>query len=252
MKTHHRLSIKLATILLLLNSQLTAFQNQEDKYSIAVIPFTVQGSVDGDPANRLAAQLGYALEASGLFKAKVQNEVKPTLYRHSIIPTNCADLDCALQAAQVLDVQLILNGSIKKIGPVFLLDLQLVHAESGRVIRQIKDEYKGTIQGLYDYMPVIAQMIVDSEPATSTSQSRTRKKGKSIVNLKPSMADFNGDAGNPILIHKKKSRKWKIYGLALASGVGAGVYLATKNSGSNPNSAANQGELPGSPSFPNR
>ncbi len=68
----------------------------------------------------------------------------------------------------MLSVELMVGGSVGKIGRRYTVDILLIDVESSRIIKSLSQDFRGEIEGLLDLMGPIAEQLasfVETEAA---------------------------------------------------------------------------------------
>lgn len=229
--------------------------NLPNKYSLAVIPFSLKGRVPASASKELAVRMQEELRRKNLFTIMDQVQVESTLRANNILPANCSSLQCGLDAGRRLGVQLVVNGNVRMVGTTYFIDVQMIHVGSGRVVNSYQGEVDGQMAELQAYMPVLANQLVGragqagSTPATG---SQTRSESFDVGSSSPGSMFEIGDSNRQQESKRGGSgAKWAVIGLLVAGGAATGIYFATKGGDENPGTGPGPGgQLPGQPPFP--
>ncbi|OGJ90454.1 MAG: hypothetical protein A2268_03020 [Candidatus Raymondbacteria bacterium RifOxyA12_full_50_37] len=60
----------------------------------------------------------------------------------------CSESDCFVQMGQILGVTHMVTGSIGKIGGMYSINVRLIAVSTGKIVRDVTEEYKGNIEDL--------------------------------------------------------------------------------------------------------
>ena len=141
-----------------------------------------------------------------------------------------------MRAVRARGVQPIAIGTLNQSGPIISIKLQMIHLASREIVKSLNEVFEGDVNGLMEFMPVLASKFVGQQ--VSESPVRTERPVSSRAEL---------------YSNRKTSIKWYLVGIGLlvAGGIGTGVYLAQKDSGSNGNTTTTPAtNLPKPPNFP--
>lgn len=230
--------------------------NLPNKYSLAVIPFSLKGRVPASASKELAVRMQEELRRKNLFTIMDQVQVESTLRANNILPANCSSLQCGLDAGRRLGVQLVVNGNVRMVGTTYFIDVQMIHVGSGRVVNSYQGEVDGQMSDLQAYMPMLANQLVGragqaaGTPAPPSQPGQTRPEsfdtgstpGESLFEIGDSNRQQESKRGG-------SGAKWAVIGLLVAGGAATGIYFATKGGEENPPTPPG-GQLPGQPPFP--
>ena len=221
-----------------------AFADKRTQYTLAVLLFDSNGKLSESETSMLTERLQTELQKTGVFELMDRSTVESTLQRVSFSEVGCSDLDCAVQAGRNLGAQVVVNGSVRKVGSLFFLDVNMVHVGSGQSVNSVKEDFDGDFDRLKGYMATVARKLIGAQAGV---QSVSRQEA----------AEPTGDNYNePIGINDGGSgggTNFLMIGLIAAGAVGAGVLIskaANKDDNNNGGNNNNGSILPGPPGFP--
>jgi len=214
--------------------------DKRGQYTLAVLMFETNGRISGGEATLLTERLQTELQKTGVFELMDRASVAATLERVSFSEVGCSDLDCAVQAGRNLGAQVVVNGSVRKSGSLYFIDVNMVHVGSGQAVNSVKEDFDGDFDRLKNYMSAVARKLV-GVPNSNEMQSVSRQEAA------------EADAGEPIGINEdgRGGTNFFMIGLIAAGAVGAGVLIskAAGKDGDN-NGNGNGAGLPRPPNFP--
>lgn len=76
--------------------------------------------------------------------------MKDILSEQGFQMTGCTDNECLVEMGKLLNVQLILGGSISKVGSMYSSDLRLIDIETGKIVSTASESVTGRIETLLD------------------------------------------------------------------------------------------------------
>lgn len=222
-----------------------AFAGKRTQYTLAVLLFDSNGKLSESETSMLTERLQTELQKTGVFELMDRSTVESTLQRVSFSEVGCSDLDCAVQAGRNLGAQVVVNGSVRKVGSLFFLDVNMVHVGSGQSVNSVKEDFDGDFDRLKGYMATVARKLIGAQAGV---QSVSREEA----------AEPASDYSEPIGINDGGSgggTNFLMIGLIAAGAVGAGVLISKAankddNGGNNGGGNNNGTQLPGPPGFP--
>jgi TolB-like protein len=128
-------------ILLLLFSFASAQQ------TIAVIEFEGKG-VSQPEASALSDELEIHLSNIGGYIVIERSERGNILEEQGFQQTGCVSSECAVEVGKLLGSQLIVVGSISKVGSTFAVTAKIVDVQTGKITRTANYKYRGIIDDL--------------------------------------------------------------------------------------------------------
>lgn len=232
------------------------------RYSLAVLPLEATGRISAEEASTLTGQLRSELEKTGVFVITEQSVVEAALQSAGLLDAGCSTIECGVQAGKLLSCQLVVNGSVRKVGQIFFVEAQMLHVSSGQVVQKVSEDFDGDVEGLLSFMRTVAQKLVGKSSSSSSSSSESAKTVSSeqpVQELAPAeygeaLQETGSDEPLETTEVKRGSSKFLILGLVAAGAVGAGIYLAqsggkeTNNKDNKPGNSLS--DLPNPPRFP--
>lgn len=222
-----------------------AFAGKRAQYTLAVLQFDSNGKLSESETSMLTERLQNELQKTGVFELMDRATVENTLQRVSFSEVGCNDLDCAVQAGRNLGAQVVVNGSVRKVGSLFFLDVNMVHVGSGQSVNSVKEDFDGDFDRLKSYMATVARKLIGAPSG-----------GAQVVSQQEAAEPASGGYGEPIGFNDNQGggTNFLMIGLIAAGAVGAGVLIskaANKDDGNNNNNNNNNGTvLPAPPGFP--
>lgn len=253
--------------LLVSQNLLLAHEIKVQRYTLALLPLRAGARVSEMDALRLTRQLHRDLSSYQIFNTLDMARVIRSLQSGKIDPANCTSVACAVEAGRILGARLVANGEVKQVGPLFFINVQIVHVGSGQVVQTVQDEFEGDLEAFQRYMRTVAEKLV-GVPAPEAKSLGASSEAEPVS--EPQQGAMNTDEllfpmqnepeSETIPAQETQSlqkpgggKKWALIGLLVAGGIGAGVLLSQKSSKKDSDS---KGEtkpltvLPTPPSFP--
>jgi hypothetical protein len=175
--------------------------------------------------------------------------------------SGCSSTECGMQAGKLLSTQLVVNGSIRKVGPLYFVEVQMIHSNSGQVVQKVSEDFDGDFERLLNFMTPIARKLV-GKSATSRTASEMSEMQSASAPEQSSMttgedtygSNTSGETPAQTNEVRNGSNKFLYIGLAAVGAAGAvfGITQLTKDSGDK-NDGGKTGtstNLPNPPKFP--
>lgn len=146
-------------ITLILVIALCAIANEPK--SIAVSPLTANNVSEGEAAS-LTDALRSELIKSGQYQVLERSQMEEILKEQGFQQSGaCDETNCAIEIGKLLAVQQIILGSIGKVGKTYTLNIRAVDVGSGKIVDDITENYKGSIDDiLTEIIPVAVQKLM--------------------------------------------------------------------------------------------
>jgi len=208
------------TFTFLVQDLLASHAARRTKYSLAVLTLS---HADDSVSQVLTGRVTDALQRTGYFATMAYANMVARLRVGKVPAFPCATSRCGVQAGRVLGVQLVVVGRIAFTGGRHLINLQLVHVGSGKVVKQVHQKFEGSLRDLTAAVESAARMLVSSRERSARATRRpatpAADSGKAI----------HTDRRNAYVI-EHHGPNWSHLGLGIliAGGIGAGFLLMSK------------------------
>jgi TolB-like protein len=233
------------------------------QYSLAVLSLEATGRISTEEAAMLTDRLSTELGKTGAFNLIDRSVIESTLQSAGLSEVGCSTVDCAMQAGKALTAQLVVTGSVRKVGPMIFIETQIIHVSSGQVVQKVSEDFDGDVNRLLNHMRGIARKLVGgASPSTSSARPvSVTESSQELTTTEYAGAnqDYSGDTsdttenGSRDTEMKRGSNKLLIFGLVAAGAVGAGVLISqsrNKDGGDGKDDGQNNlPDLPGPPQF---
>lgn len=236
------------------------------QYTLAVLPLEISGRIAVEEGAALTSRLTAELAATGIFIITDQSFVESTMQTAGLSGTGCSSVECGMQAGKLLSTQLVVNGSIRKVGQLYFIEAQMIHSNSGQVIQKVSEDFDGDFERLLNFMGPVARKLVGKSATSRTASNMSEMQSASAPEksgMTSSGDTYGGDSsgnapseGRPVQTNEVRngSNKFLYIGLAAVGAAGAvfGIAQLTKDSG-NKNDGGKTGpstDLPNPPRFP--
>jgi len=154
---------------------------QNNKMNIAVIDLDPTG-ISINEAQFLSNRLRTELFDTGVFQVVEREKMNAILNEQGFQQTGCTSVECAIEIGQLLNVGVMVAGSIGKIEEIYSLSLRMINVETGAIIRTATRDYEGSLSGvLTEVIPEVSVELADAENI-ELDEPREEKKPLSDIN----------------------------------------------------------------------
>ncbi len=146
---------------------------QELKMNIAVIDLDPTG-ISNNEAQFLSDRLRTELFETGKFQVVEREKMNTILKEQGFQQSGCTTVECAIEMGQLLNVTVMVAGSIGKIEEIYSLSIRMIDVETGAIMRTATRDYEGKLsEVLTDVIPEISQELAESKSvATDTKEEK--------------------------------------------------------------------------------
>jgi TolB-like protein len=116
----------------------------ENRKSIAVLPLNAIG-VSPVGARAVTNRLTSELFRSGLFAVVEREKMKEILDEQGFQMSGCTSSECLVEAGKLLSVELMLGGSLSKLGDYYSLELRIIDVETGSILSVGSADIQGNL-----------------------------------------------------------------------------------------------------------
>jgi TolB-like protein len=229
------------------------------QYSLAVLPLSPSGRISADEAAKLTRELYVGLKNTGIFTMTDQSTVEAAMVSVGLMESGCSTVECGVEAGKLLSTQLVANGSVRQVGQMFFVEVQMIHVASGQVVQKVSEDFDGNMNGLMQVMgtSVVRKLVGTSASSGSTKAVSSTESAQELSPVEYGSVSPESESTEPdeeTEVKRGGSGKFLILGLVAAGAIGAGIYLAQStdkdgnNDGNTPNNPST--DLPTPPRFP--
>ena len=137
----------------------SAFLLAQEPRTMAVLDFDSFG-ISKQETQVLAGRLRSHLVESGVFYVIERGQMMAILEEQDFQMTGCTTDECAVEVGQLLGAELMLAGSIGKIGDTYTIDVRVIDIETGRITKTATYDVEGRIdEVLKEGMLAISNII---------------------------------------------------------------------------------------------
>ncbi len=113
---------------------------QNSKMNIAVIDLDPTG-ISNNEAEFLSDRLRTELFETGKFQVVEREKMNAILHEQGFQQTRCTSVECAIEIGQLLNVRVMVAGTIGKIDDIYSLSIRMIDVENGAIIRTATRDY---------------------------------------------------------------------------------------------------------------
>ncbi len=147
---------------ILMPAVLDVARAQKGPKRIAVLDLSGEG-VTKSEAKTLTDRLRSRLVNTGAFIVLEREQMDEILSEQGFQQSGCVSDECLVEIGRMVGVQEMVGGSIGKIGQTYTLDLRIIDVETGRILRTVSEDYRGSADGLLGVLSIAAQKIAGKE-----------------------------------------------------------------------------------------
>jgi TolB-like protein len=223
------------TPLLLLSLAISVLGENAVKKNIAVMTLKASSGINQGEAELLTERLSSELFRTGKVNVMERNQMQDVLKEQGFqVSGACTDDACLVEMGQMLGVQVLVAGSIGKLGSMYMINLRSIDVSTAKIIKLVSEDVKGDIEDVVGLLRTISTRLLDdqsivqpavtpSEPeietepvvAESTTVSNVQEKVEEIEKVEPE-EDDSEDEKNENVSTEKDSRNKNRGGIRLA------------------------------------
>ena len=155
--------------LLLLTIFVFVITAQSINPNIAVLELS--GTTSKSELITLTDKLTNELIKTKKFSVIERAQMEEILREQGFQQTGCTDGDCAVEVGQLLGAEQMVAGSIGKVGKVYTITLRLLDVRTGRIIKNVSINIKGSIEDiLFSGIAEAVEKLSEKDIATMTPE----------------------------------------------------------------------------------
>ena len=137
------------------------FVSTKAAITVAISTMVANGVTEAEAAS-LTDALRSELIKSGKYQILERSQMEDILKEQGFQQSGaCGEMNCANEIGKLLSVNQIIMGGIGKVGNTYTLNVRAVDVSSGKIISDITEYHKGSIDGiLIQVIPVAAQKLL--------------------------------------------------------------------------------------------
>lgn len=149
----------IACFLVLLSLISLVYSQNSQLKSVAVFDLDTRGAISRAEAGTLTDRLRSMLVRTHKLNVLERGKMEEILREVGLQQAGCTSPQCMVEAGRMLSVELMVGGSVGKIGRLYTVDIFLIDVESSRIMKSLSLDYRGEIEGLLDLMGPIAEQL---------------------------------------------------------------------------------------------
>ncbi len=152
---------------------------------LAILDFTANNTSKSN-ANVVRNAFEVALYRAGIFDIIERNQIDAILKEQGLQASGCTDTSCAVEIGKLLSANLVLVGSLDKIGGAYSITAKLVDIKLGKVL-VADNEIAKTEDDIYAAVDDLSKRIADkySKAETATEVKPSESKPADLPEEKP-------------------------------------------------------------------
>lgn len=238
------------------------------KYSLAVLELEGGGRVSSSDASDLSERLREELHRAGVFQVMDKTALKNILAGRNLNASGCSTKECAIQIGRAAGTKLVVAGSVSKVGPLYFIQVELVHVKSGEVVESVREDFDGEFEALQNHMAVVARKLSGQTSSLTSTAAAPAPTPANTEDLSQAPAGESSNAAEESAdtfdfqdqsvsnrTSKGGSNTVLVLGLVAVGAIGGGLLISQAlkkdedKGGTNPPPPAS-GNLPNPPTFP--
>ena len=133
-------------------------------------------------ADRLRLELFNTGRASMMERDQMQDVLKEQGFQQS---GACSDEACMVEIGKVLGVEMLVSGSIGKLGKMYLINFRTIDVATARIGAVVSRDISGSIEDVVYYLPAIAQELMGAAPVKDVPPPKAAVVPEPVVSTPP-------------------------------------------------------------------
>ena len=120
--------------------------------------------ISKNEAQFLSDRLRTELFETGVYQVVEREKMNTILNEQGFQQTGCTSVECAIEIGQLLNVQVMVAGSIGKIEEIYSLSIRMIDVKTGAIIRTATRDYEGKLSDvLTEVIPELAVELAEAQ-----------------------------------------------------------------------------------------
>jgi len=132
---------------------------KKKKVTTAILNLQSKGGVTSNEASTLTDRFRTELVKLNVYTVLERGQMDEILEEQGFNLSGCTSSECAIEAGKMLGVQVMIAGDVGKVGDVLTIDVRMFHVATGKIIKAIQEDHKGSVSGLLAVMKRIARQV---------------------------------------------------------------------------------------------
>jgi TolB-like protein len=125
----------------------------------------------------------------------------------------CTDEACLVQMGQLLGVEMLVTGSLGKVGSMFLVNVRMIDVKTAKIVKVVSVDVKGDIEDVVGRLTNISELLVGAQQAQANSLNEVPAEERKKVEPKeePVKAEIKRtkeEKNNPVVSYENED-SWK-------------------------------------------
>lgn len=133
---------------------------------VAVLDLKGEG-VSASEARTLTDRFRSEMVRTNIFTVLERNQMDAVLEEQGFQQSGCVSDECMVEIGRLIGVQAMAGGSIGKIGQTYTIDIRLIEVETGKILRTVSEDYKGSVDGLLNVLKTAANKLAGQKTAST-------------------------------------------------------------------------------------
>jgi len=146
-----------------------SFAQSSGRKNLAVFTFAARGMTDIEASaisDRIRNEFAQSDQYTILERGMMEEILKEQAFQLS---GACSESSCLVEAGQLLAVHYIVGGSVTHVGNLFTLEARIVDVESGKIVKNVIEDYMGPIENLLVYTTkTVVQKLLGVESSSGS------------------------------------------------------------------------------------
>lgn len=165
-----KLLFKVSSVFLIVLSLMPSAFAQK-KISVALLDLTVSNDLQQSISSVLSNIVRQEFLKSESYQILDRNNMATILKEQDfILSENCSGKECAVEVGKLLGVQKMIYGSIGTLGKKYIINLQMVDIETGKIEKIENENHVGAIEDLDASMVKISRRLIGDEKVVAAEQ----------------------------------------------------------------------------------
>ena len=121
----------------------------------------------------------------------------------------CTDEACLVQMGQLLGVEMLVTGSLGKVGSMFLVNVRMIDVKTAKIVKVVSVDVKGDIEDVVGRLTNIADQLVGVQThTTSLNETPYEERKREEPKKEPEIENPREEHNNPVVTYENED-SWK-------------------------------------------
>jgi TolB-like protein len=138
----------------------------QNKINIAVLTLKNTSGITSGEVELISDRLRGELFSTGRVNVMERDQMQDVLKEQGFQQSGaCTDEACMVEMGQLLGVEMLISGSIGKLGTLYMVNVRMIDVGTAQIVKVVSEDIKGGIEGVVTRLKTIAvQLVSDDEP----------------------------------------------------------------------------------------